>query len=56
MGGCRFRGFNFHGIAAFFNGIKLVGINVRGTCLISENHEHYPLSVTELLPYKEFAA
>ncbi len=24
-------------------GIKFVGINVRGTCLISENHEHlYP--------------
>ncbi len=27
-GGCRFRGF-IHGIAAFFNGIKRVGINVR---------------------------
>ncbi len=37
-------------IAAFCKhacGIKFVGINVRGTCLISENHEHFiPTKIT----------
>ncbi len=42
-----FRGFNFRGIAAFCKHACMryifVGVNVRGTRLISENHEHlYP--------------
>ncbi len=42
--------FNFRGIAAFFSkhacDIKFVGINVRGTCLISENRKHlYPPAI-----------
>ncbi len=35
--GINFRRLNFRGIAC---GIKFVGINVCGTCLISEHHEH----------------
>ena len=46
-----FRGFNFRGIAPFCSmhawNIKFAVMNVRGSCLIRENHEHlyeiYPL-------------
>ncbi len=50
----RFHGFNFRGIAPFCSmhacDIKFAVINVRGTCLIRENHKHlYTLEIYPLM-------